>query len=143
MLNFLVKCAQIGYPHSLVPEIVNSKELNDTVTNGWWERFIKRHHEVSLRTPTALSNVRAMDRDSLHQYFDLLKATPEENNIFDSATQISNCDETGLSPHLVAPKHVLHIGLLDMLFLFLLCLTKFLNIQLIEGDIPGTAYGVS
>ena len=45
LASFLVQTAKIGYPHtkkqilSLVQQIVDSKEIDTTVSNGWWERF--------------------------------------------------------------------------------------------------------
>ena len=54
---------------------------------------------MSLRSPAALSNVRAMasDRDSLDKYFDILEDAMEENYLTDTPLQIFNMDETGLA----------------------------------------------
>lgn len=82
----------------IAQEIVNSKDIEVVVTNGWWERFLQRHPYLTLRTAVPLSYVRAMasDRDSLERYYDLLEETLRNNEIFDDPTRIFNCDETGM-----------------------------------------------
>ena len=102
--SFLLKCSRIGYPKSrsqvlsIVQEIVSQRRQNVSVTNGWWERFSKRHPNICLKTLMPLSYVRAMAEDeaSLDSYFDLLETTLHENNIFDHPGNIFNCDETGM-----------------------------------------------
>ena len=53
LARFLVEVAKIGYPHSksqtlaLVQQMVESKGIKTTVSNGWWERFIQRHSQLS------------------------------------------------------------------------------------------------
>ena len=45
LLNFLLRCSDIGYAHSrkqilsIVQRIVDGKGINTIVTIGWWERF--------------------------------------------------------------------------------------------------------
>ena len=54
--TFLIRCSRIEYPKTrqpvlgIVQEIVSRRQKDVTITNGWWERFSKRHPQVSLRT---------------------------------------------------------------------------------------------
>ena len=103
LLNFLLRCSDIGYAHSrkqilsIVQRIVDGKGIDTIVTNGWWERFCQRHPEVTLRTPAPLSFSRAIasDRESINSYFDLLEETLLENNILNKPSNIFNLDESG------------------------------------------------
>lgn len=104
LVNFLLKCACLGYPHTrrqiivIVQEILNKRRTEPiAVTIGWCERFIDHHPNLSLRTPAPLSFVRAMatEKECLERYFDLLQSILEGNNILDKAAGIFNCDETG------------------------------------------------
>ena len=61
--------AKIGYAHTrkqviaLVQQIVESKGISTVVSSGWWERYIKRHPQVTLRVAVPLSMARAMASD--------------------------------------------------------------------------------
>ena len=175
LVSFLLKCARIGYPHtrqqiiSIVQEVLNNKFSEPPlVTNGWWERFINRHPNLSLRTPAPLSFIRAMatDRECLERYFDLLCSTLEENDILDKPTCIFNCDETGFplcpkSDKVLCErgeKNPCHLtGNTKSQITVLACTSaagyalppfvcfdrKSLNIKLTEGEVPGTVYGLS
>lgn len=174
LVHFLIRCSQIGYPHTLsqvlalVQQIVDYKQLDKTVTYGWWQRFCQRHSEVSLRTAVPLSMARAMasDYDSLNRYFDMLEDTLKKNRIFNDPTRIFNCDEVGvpLSPKgtkVVAPRGVKDVsgisGATKAQITVLACSCasgssippmvifgrKTLNPQLSMGEIPGTLYGLS
>jgi len=111
LANFLIRCADIGYPHSLpqvlglVQEIIEYKGINASVSYGWWQRFCQHNKEVSLRTAVPLARVRAMATDVkvLEKYFDILEQTLKDNKIFNNPTRIYNCDETGLS---LSPKGI-------------------------------------
>jgi len=54
-INFLIKCADIGYPHTkplvfaLVQRIVDKKQMGITVNNGCWQKLALRHKEVTFR----------------------------------------------------------------------------------------------
>ena len=56
LTNFLIKCSRIGYPKTrqqvlgIVQEVVSKRRPDVSVTNGWWERFSKRHPNVCLKT---------------------------------------------------------------------------------------------
>ena len=104
LLTFLIRCAEIGYPHSieqvlgLVQQVVDFKGMDKVVTRGWWQRFCQRHDKISLRTAVPLSMVRSMASDIkvIERYFDILEDTLKENHIFNNPGCIYNCDETGI-----------------------------------------------
>ena len=104
-VNFLIKCAKIGYPRTvsevlgLVQQIFESKGLKMiSVSYEWWQRFCERHPELSLHTAVPLSVPRAMatDYDVLQKYFDILEDTLRKNLLFNHPSRIFNCDETVL-----------------------------------------------
>ena len=53
---FLKKCADIGYLRTktevlvIIQQIVDSKGLEKTVSNGWWQKFCLRNEGIALRT---------------------------------------------------------------------------------------------
>ena len=69
LCNFLVQVASIGYPRTkkqvlgLVRDVLASKGVAASVTNGWWERFCKRNPKISLRSGVPLSLARASATD--------------------------------------------------------------------------------
>ena len=102
LASFLIETAKIGYPHTkrqvlaVVQEMVDAK-ISTTVSNGWWERFSKRHPKITLRAAVPLSLARAIVSDGavVCKYFDMLEECLRQNDIFDKPGNI-NCDETGL-----------------------------------------------
>ncbi len=105
MVIFLLKCADMGYPHTiaqilgLVQQTLEYKGIKETVTHGWWQRFCQRHTEISLRTamPLGMARARATDHNCIEKYYDLLEHTLKHNRIFNNSSRIYNCDETGMS----------------------------------------------
>ena len=105
LATFLCRSAAIGYGRTrsevmaIVERILASRGIDRRVSSGWWGSFVKRNPEIVLRSPAALSNVRAMasDRESLDKYFDILEDAMEENGLMDVPLQIFNMDETGLA----------------------------------------------
>jgi len=174
LTKFLIKCARIGYPKTkqqvlaIVQQIVAKRRPEVIVTNGWWERFVQRHPEVSLRTSVPLSFVRAMAEDEgcLSEYFKLLETTLLEYDLFDNPTRIFNCDETGMplsaKPLKVVsergaknPSHITgptkeQVSVLACTSASGYCLPpyvilarKTLNPGIAVGEVPGTLYGFS
>ncbi len=86
MVTFPSRCASIGYAKSrkevlaLVQRILDSRGMERTVTNGWWESFCRRHPTLTLHAAIPLSIVRAKatDPEMLSRYFDLLERTLED-----------------------------------------------------------------
>ena len=90
LVAFVRRCALIGYPKSRkdmmalsVQQIIESKGMQYTITNGWWESFCERHPDRTLRAPVALSQARAIatDREVMDNYFDLLEKTMIEYDL--------------------------------------------------------------
>ena len=104
LTSFLLQAAKIGYPYTrkqiiaLVQQIVHNKGITTTITNGWWERFLKRHPQLTLRVAVPLSYARAMasDPEVIDRYFDLLEDCLQSNGLLNKAPCIFNCDETGV-----------------------------------------------
>ena len=72
--------------------------LKKMVRRGSGGKFKKRHPEFGLRRTDALDRGRAVMGSThvIKGYFDLLKATLDENNLFDQPQRIYNCDEAAL-----------------------------------------------
>ena len=110
MVEFLLGCAEVGYPKTvkevramhMVGKIVAKKQHQDIgstapVSHGWWEKFQKRHQELSLCSSETLSQRRAVAMSSavLNKYFDLLEDTVKVNDLHKRPALIFNCDENG------------------------------------------------
>ena len=90
LVDFLVKFASIGCGRTKkeVIDIVSSMLLSrgqkhQSITNGWWAKFNKRHPVLSLRTPATVSVARAnaSSGESINNYFDILEKTLEDNGL--------------------------------------------------------------
>ena len=174
LAKFLIKCAGIGYPKtrleviSLVQTIIDYKGIHSTVTAGWWQRFIKRNANITLRAPSPLSNARAYatDPDIMNRYFDLLEETLLRYELKDKPCCIFNMDETGLPMDPKASKSVYRKGEKNPLACssgnksqttVVACVSAagycmpplvILNRKSVpscykEGEVPGTKYGLS
>ena len=171
LVNFLFRRSSLGYPHTrqqvlgLVQQILDSKGVDVRLTNGWWERFKKRHSDITLKTALALSYVHAMARDeeNLHRYYDLLEQTLIQNGILDCPTQLFNCGETGVP---LNPKPLKVVSSKDPSYIsssskrqitvlacgsaagyalppYVIFTGKTLKQMLTIGEVPGTIYGLS
>ena len=104
LCSFLIQVATIGYPHTkkqvlaLVQQILSSKGITSTVSNGWWERFCQRNPGITLRSavPLSIARAAATDPEMLSRYYDTLEECLQINEIYDNPNAIYNCDETGL-----------------------------------------------
>lgn len=65
----------------------------------WYQGFMVRHPQLSLRKPEGLSALRAnmLNRNVVSGYFTLLGDTLEKLNVVDKGAQIYNIDETGMN----------------------------------------------
>ena len=92
LLNFLLKCSDIGYCHSrkqviaIVQQIVDEKGIQAVMSDDWWERFFQWNPQITLRAPAPMSYSRAVasDQEYINNYFDLLeemsqKISPPQN----------------------------------------------------------------
>ena len=179
LVEFLLGCAEVGYPKTvkevrvIVGKIVAKKQHQDIgstvpVSHGWWEKFQKRHQELSLRSSETLSQRRAiaMSPAVLNKYFDLLEDTIKGNDLHRRPALIFNCDESGF-PLIHRPgkriagkgqKHVLTVtsdsksrvtvlacvnaagyAIPPLVIYARANLTK----ALYQGEIPGTIYALS
>ena len=174
MVCFLNICATLGYARSkkqvvsLVQFLVSAKGLNVKVSDGWWQGFVKRHGNLTLRAAEPLAYARAISSqpEVLNQYYTVLEETLEKHELFDKPCQIYNLDETGMPldprpPKVVCPKgtkHAQSIGSGSKAQITALCCCnaagsvmppmiifdrQTLKPELTVGEIPGTMYGLS
>ena len=66
------------------------------LTDGWFQRFMARQPHLSLRKGDLTANVRmdCLTKETMDEYFQLLKDTLMENNLMESPHQIYNVNET-------------------------------------------------
>ena len=153
---------------AIVQQILHAKGVPTQVTYGWWDSFQKRHPELTLRHAEPLSYVRAVanNPDVINNYFDLLEDTLHDNGLTNRPAQIFNCDETGMSfthkpPKVVAgvrQRHPYAITSGDKSQITVLACgsaagytippmvifdRKSLKLEMTEGEVPGTFYGLS
>jgi hypothetical protein len=170
---FLTRCASIGYAKSrkevlaLVQAVLDSRGIQKTITNGWWESFRRRHPNLTLRAavPLSLARAKATDPEMLGRYFDLLEQTLHDNLLEGKPGQLFNMDESGMPldakpPKVVAGKGgtVSAIGCGDKTQITVVaCVSaagycmppmvvwdrKVLSPELTMGEVPGTIYGLS
>ena len=174
LVDFLEIHSRIGYPYTrkhvlgIIQDVIDTKGIRATVSNGWWQSFIRRHPTLTLRTAVPLSIARASATDAhmIDSYFDKLEKILVKNNILNKASNIFNCDETGFSLAPKSPKVVTTVGSKQVSHItgdtktqitVLVCTSasgyalppfvifdrKTLNPQLTVGEVPGTLYGLS
>ena len=174
LVAFLRRCASVGLSKSrkellaLVQAIAESKGTQHLITGGWWNSFIKRHPDITLRAPVPLSQARsrATDVEVIDNYFDLLEATLQEYDLLGKPGQIFNLDESGFPLNPKPPKGVFDKGTKNPFayctgdkaqITVLACVNAIGNglppmvifdrqtfpIELATGEIPGTIYGFS
>ena len=68
------------------------------ISDGWWQRFLECQPKLTLRCGDSTAHVRmdAVNRETMDQYFALLKDVMEEHSLFDKPSQIYNADESGV-----------------------------------------------
>ena len=172
--SFLIQTSKIGYPHTknqvltLVQQILDSKGIQTTVTNGWFERYCQHRPKLTLKSAVPLSYARATatDPDVLNRYLDILEKCLLDNGIYNSPGRIFNCDETGLPLNPKSLKVVSEVGFKNLNYVtsntklkitvlactsaagyalppFVIFSRKSLNPDLTKGEVPGTLYGLS
>ncbi len=68
LVDFLMKCARIGFPRSrsdvisLVQDVCDHRGIETKVSHGWWERMCQcqRHPSLTLRAAANLSRARML-----------------------------------------------------------------------------------
>ena len=175
LVEFLIGCASIGYAKSM-REVLTIAErivhLHDDkkdihLSKGWWDKFCKRHPEISLRRAEPLSYARAVANNHaiIEHYFDVLQKVIEGNRLGGRPGQIFNCDETGMPLSPRPPKVAARIGQHPYAITtgdksqitVLACASasgytippmvifdrKHLQAEMATGEVPGTFYGLS
>jgi len=99
----------------LVERYINDNPGNENkvkISNGWWEKFMKRNHTLCLRSRDLTAGVRmnAVNSENLNEYFDLLQELFQKNNFADHPEAISNMDENGMLLEPRPPKVVTRKG---------------------------------
>jgi len=105
LVDFLMGCSRIGFARTrkqvmtLVRNVMVKKGRSEaTISNGWWDSFMKRHPQLTLRMPEKLAYIRSVmgNKEVIDAYFDLLEKTLVENHLLDKPGAIFNVDETGM-----------------------------------------------
>lgn len=104
LVKFLVRCAELGIAKTknevinLASRILHTNGDQKSLTEGWWRRFISRHHDaLSLRIPAKLSHARlkASSRSCIDNYFDAVEHTLKTAGLWDYPSLVFNMDESG------------------------------------------------
>ena len=175
--NFLLDVAKAGYGKSrkqvknLAEAVARDKgRLTTTkkLTDGWFRRFMARQPHLSMRKGDPTANVRmdCLIKETMDEYFQLLKDTLIENDLMDFPNQIYNVDETGMPLDHHAPKIVAGRGHKKVRYRtsgnksqvtvigcvsacgqaippFVIFDAKSLNKEWTKGEVPGSTYGMS
>ncbi len=172
LICFIKGCSEIGFSRTrqqvimIVQQVMIRKGREDIhVSSGWWAAFRKRHPQLSLRTAEQVSYVRSLGTrpEILSKYFNLLKDTLLQNDLFERPCQIFNMDETGM-PLSPVPQKVICLkgskhtttGDKSQITVVACCSAggfcmppmvifdrKTLKPELTIGEVPGTIYGLS
>ena len=78
--------------------LMKKRSLEHFNGEGWWNRFMKRHPTLSLRTSDPLSRMRtnAITKENMPAYFSILEETLKEHDLLDKPSFILNMDESGM-----------------------------------------------
>ena len=103
IINYIQYMGERGFPltrkvvKKLVVDVVKESgrapriNLEKGPSNKWMKRFLKRHPQVSLRTPHPLEKDRsAVNQGQIDQYYELLDQTLVKLGIKDDPTRIFN-----------------------------------------------------
>ena len=68
------------------------------ISDGWFRRFVERQPYLSLRKCDATANVQMdyVNKETMTEYFNLLKNILTEHGLMDLPNQIYNVDETSM-----------------------------------------------
>lgn len=95
LVNWLKECVRKGFPRSkndlrlAVKEYLDENPCDNPFTNnmpgkGWYYSFLKRHPQVVLRTPEALTAASStVSKEDITRYFDNIENYLKENGLFD------------------------------------------------------------
>ena len=108
LVDFILNHADAGFPmtppevrelaheYSVINRIKLYTNATERLSYSWQRRFMKRHKEISVKTPQDLSTYRAScsNKESVKNWFQILKATMTSYGI-KSGLSVWNVDETG------------------------------------------------
>ena len=176
LANHLVYVAKIGYGKTrkqvsmLVEGVAKQKGVlrKNRISDGWWNKFIKRQSELSLRRADSTAHIRmdSVNKESIQHYYDLLETTLKEHNLQDCPGQIYNMDETGIPLDPRPPNIIVKRGQKKVRYRqsgkkeqisvigcgnaagqsippMVIFEGKYLNYEWTIGEVPGTTYGMS
>jgi hypothetical protein len=175
--QFLVDVAQAGYGKTrrqvmtIAENVAREKgslKPDRRISRGWFEGFMKRQPQLSLRKGDATANVRmdCVNPEAMSQYFDLLNDVLEEHGLKTEPERIYNVDETGMPLDHRPPKIVTQRGHKKVRYRtagnksqitvigcvsatghavppFVIWDAKSMNKEWSVGEVPGTTYGLS
>ena len=121
LASFLIDAAKIGYGRTrrdvrcLVESHLQQNCGMDeifSVSNGWWNNFMKRNPSLRLRQGDSTANVRmdALNQENITAYFDLLKGLYDEYDFHIHPEAIYNMDESGVPLEPRPPKVIAKKG---------------------------------
>lgn len=116
LASHLLQAADIGYRKTredikcIVEEYLRRKGTlkGTTISNGWWEKFLRRNPTLRLRSGDSTAHVRmnAINAENMRSYYDLLKSVYVEHGFDSHPEAIYNMDETGVPLEPRPPKVV-------------------------------------
>ena len=94
-------CKKGQQAKALVKIAFSGKHLLDSnkgISNGWYYRFMNRHHNLALRKGDPTANVRmdSVNKETMDTYFSMLKDTLTKYGLLNNLSQIYNVDEMGM-----------------------------------------------
>ena len=112
----LLQVAKIGFGKTrrdvkcIVEQHVKGKGTlrSPRISDGWWQKFMKRNPSLSLRRGDATAGIRldAVNTENIRSYFDLLRNVYDEFGFDNHPEAIYNMDETGVPLQPCPPKIV-------------------------------------
>lgn len=110
LVNWIITMAEVGYGQcrqqvcTIVKRILDNNARPNPFPNNlpgkdWWYAFLKRHPEISLRTPQALESYRAKacTPTAIATWYTDFEQFLTTHDLVDKPTKIWNCDESGFS----------------------------------------------
>ena len=106
LADYLLKASDMGYGKTrrdvccIVESYLKQKGSlkGERVSNGWWDKFLRRNPTLRLRIGDSTAGVRfdAINTENMDNYFKLLKDTYDQYDFADNPECIFNMDETGM-----------------------------------------------
>ena len=116
LIGYLLKASQLGYGKTrrqvkeIVERVATTKGIlcSESISDGWWKRFLQRHGNIALRSGNATAHVRmeATNKENIKHYFKLLKEIFDTNDFAAHPERVYNMDESGMPLDPKPPKVV-------------------------------------